>query len=62
MTEDDSELLNDIAWLELKEKLHLRLIAGGNDELARRGERIKFLEGQVAYYAKEARGGFGEDD
>lgn len=39
------ELKSQIQWLELKERLHLRLIASGNDELARRGERIAELMG-----------------
>lgn len=39
------ELKSQIEWLELKERLHLRLIASGNDELARRGERIAELMG-----------------
>lgn len=39
------ELKSQIEWLELKERLHLRLIASGNDELARRGERIVELMG-----------------
>ena len=55
-------LEQEIKWQELKERLHLRLIASGNDELAKRGERIVFLEGELKYWAKEARGGFGEDE
>lgn len=55
-------LKQEIEWQELKEKLHVRLIAAGNDGLAERGERIEFLEKQVSYWAKEARGGFGEDE
>ena len=38
------ELEAQIAWLELKERLHLRLIASANDELSRRGKKIEELE------------------
>ena len=41
------DLKAQIEWHELKERLHLRLISGGNDELARRGERIVYLEGEL---------------
>ena len=37
------ELKKQIEWLELKERLHLRLISSANDELARRGEQINKL-------------------
>lgn len=38
------ELKAQIKWLKLKERLHLRLIASSNDELARRGIRIDKLQ------------------
>ena len=40
------ELIAQIEWLELKERLHLKLIASANNELARRGNRIAELEAQ----------------
>ena len=47
MNKEIEDLKAQIEWLELKERLHLRLISGGNDELARRGERIVYLEGEL---------------
>lgn len=61
LLDEIEELKTQLGFMKLKEKLHLRLIAAGNDGLAERGERITFLEEQLAYWAKEARGGFGED-
>jgi len=37
------ELTTELGFMELKEKLHLRLIAAGNNELAKRGEKIETL-------------------
>jgi hypothetical protein len=46
---------------ELKERIHKAGVCGENtiDEAI---ERIVDLEDMVHYWAKEARGGFGEDD
>ena len=89
LVKETEELKTELGFMQLKEKLQLRLVASGNDELAKRGakideleefvsrdymsmvdhhkklttanERIAELEDLVAYWAKEARGGFGED-
>jgi chromosome segregation ATPase len=67
LNEEIKDLKSAIEFLELKETLHLRLIAGGNDELAKRGHRIdelkernEFLEKELKYWADQARGGFDE--
>jgi DNA repair exonuclease SbcCD ATPase subunit len=40
-------LKQEIEWQELKEKLHVRLIASANDELAKRGNKINELEEEI---------------
>ena len=43
LLDEITELENRLGFAKLREKLHVRLIAAGNDELAARGTKIETL-------------------